>query len=64
MNDWEEKRKIRTILYSKWVLFLLLILIILVVKGTWNLYHKSEEARISKERVGVQINELHEREES
>lgn len=61
MNDWEEKRKIRSILYSKVALILLLVILILAIKGTFNLYQKSREARINKDRVVIQLDELYQR---
>lgn len=63
MKDWEEKRKLKSVLYSKPVLAFLVLLLVLALKGTWNLYQKSEEAAANREMVLAQIAELQKRED-
>src|SRR3989338_1098308 len=62
MRDFQRKRKIRKVLYSKGVLLLLFILLILVGKATWGLYVKERESRKSLDRVESELLSLQERE--
>lgn len=55
MKDFKRKRKIRKILYSKGILFLLLFLLMLVGKATWNLYVKERESRTNLTRVEAEL---------
>jgi hypothetical protein len=58
-----EKRKFRESLYSKKILFLMFFLLLIGVKGTWNLYHKSEEAAVDSKRVAYELSELTKRQD-
>ncbi|MSU55954.1 MAG: hypothetical protein EXS51_01405 [Candidatus Taylorbacteria bacterium] len=45
MRDFQRKRKIRKVLYSKGVMAVLLLLVVLVGKATWSVYSKEHESR-------------------
>lgn len=63
MRDFERKRKIRKVLYSKGVLLLLLLLLVLVGRATWGLYAKERESRRNLDRVEAELLGLQLREE-
>lgn len=63
MRDFERKRKIRKVLYSKGVLLLLLLLLALVGRATWGLYAKERESRRNLDRVEAELLGLQLREE-
>ena len=63
MNDFQRKRKIRKILYSRGVLFCLFLLLLLVSKATWSLYDKERESRKNLDRVEADLLALSLREE-
>lgn len=58
MDSFDKKRRWRNFTNSKIVLFILAVLIVLLGKSTWNLYGKSQEASISKERLIKESKEL------
>lgn len=62
MRDFQRKRKIRKVLYSKGVLFLLLLLLLFIGKATWNLYAKERESRANLTRVEAELQNLNLRE--
>ena len=62
IHNLEEKKKIKRVLYSKTTLILVLLLFILAVRGTWNLYQKSQEAKNNRLIVESQIKDLKTRE--
>ena len=40
MREFQQKRKVRQILYSNWVLVTLLVITVIVVRASWNVYMK------------------------
>lgn len=55
MKEFQRKRKIRRLLYSRLSLLILLILIALVAKGAWNVYAKERDSRKQLERVEEEL---------
>lgn len=55
MKEFQRKRKIRRLLYSRLSLLILFILIALVAKGTWNVYTKERDSRKQLERVEEEL---------
>lgn len=55
MREFKQRRKFKKKLYSKFVIFLLVLVIILLAKGTWGIFQKSRESdkrlEISQERL-------------
>jgi cytoskeletal protein RodZ len=49
MREFQDKRKVRRVLYSKTVLVVLFILIVLLFRGTWNVYVKAKESKHQSE---------------
>ncbi len=62
MRDFQRKRKIRKVLYSTWVLFVILLLLVLVSKATWGLYAKERESQKNLDKVAAELSELRLRE--
>jgi len=63
MRDFQRKRNIRKVLYSKGTLLLLLFLLVLVGKATWGLYAKEHESRKNLDRVEAELLNLNLRED-
>ena len=61
MFDFYEKRKIKQLLYSWPVLFLLAVLFILLLNGVWGVYEQEKETRINKNQRLLYLEELKER---
>ncbi len=61
MKEFQQRNKAKKRLYSKTVLFLLLVVLVLVSRGVVNVYLKEKESRIEMERVAVQKAELENR---
>jgi len=62
MRDFQRKRKIRRLLYSRSALAIAFILLILIGKATWGLYVKERESRENLDRVEAELSALTERE--
>jgi Tfp pilus assembly protein PilO len=58
MKGLREKKKLRDTLYSKKVLFFLVLFTLFCMRGTWNLYQKSKEAEVDEKRVAYELDEL------
>ncbi len=54
----QERKKIRKILYSKVTLALLLVAFVFVSRGTWQIYSKASRARVEKEKVAQELVEM------
>lgn len=55
MLYFQKKRKIKNIVYSPFVLIILVAFLFLLIKGVWNLYAKVE---LSRERLRIDVLEL------
>ena len=62
MLEFQEKRKIRNILYSKITLVILIGLLIVVGSATLNIYDKQKESEEFKLKVSEEFNKLEKRE--
>ncbi len=51
MNDFQRKRKIRKVLYSRGVMAGVFLLLLLISKATWGLYAKERESKKNLDRV-------------
>jgi len=55
MNEFEQKRKIRRILSSPFVLIPLVVILLFVIRGTWSIYGKNrsslEELNLAEDRL-------------
>lgn len=63
MRDFQRKRKIRKVLYSRGVILGVFLLLVLVSKATWGLYDKERESRRNLDRVEADLLALTLREE-
>ncbi|MBI3634573.1 MAG: hypothetical protein HY228_03090 [Candidatus Yonathbacteria bacterium] len=54
----QERKKIRRILYSKITLAFLLIVLIFVSRGTWQIYGKAMRARAEKDKAAQELAEI------
>lgn len=57
-----EKNRLRRILFGKVAFVILLVLFVLLARGTWNVYQKSAYAQENRERAEQELAELNERE--
>ncbi len=64
MFDFEEKKVIKNIIYSKVSLLILFVLLILVAKGAWNAYGDARVTKENKTLAEQQLLELGERGDS
>jgi cell division protein FtsB len=64
MHEFQQKKKIRKILYSPVVLILLLIITIFVIKGAWNVYEKDKLSAQNLKREKNELSKLLEREKN
>ena len=62
MLDFHEKRKMRNLVYSKVVLFFLLMIIFLLSYSVWGIYQKERETQIRKTQRAQVLTEVKERE--
>ncbi|MDD5318661.1 MAG: septum formation initiator family protein [Candidatus Pacebacteria bacterium] len=58
MREFQEKRTARRRLYSKTTAVILLILIVLVGRGTWNIYQKERESALAAARAKAELTQL------
>ena len=63
MFDFHEKRKVRNIIYSKPVLALLGIIIVMLMYSVWGVYIKEHETLLKKNQRAQVLEELEEREQ-
>ncbi len=64
MLQLREKRIIRKILFGRVTVVVLLILVIIIARGTWNMYQKSQFAQGSRNKAEKQLLILQKRKES
>ena len=62
MMEFQEKRKIRKIIYSKITLVVLLVISFFILKGVWNVYKKQETSRDNLIKTKENLDNLRERE--
>ena len=62
MKQFQDKKKIRSKLYSITSIIILSILLIILVKAVWNIYQKEEESRKAREISNGKLLELKTRE--
>ncbi len=56
--DFEQKRKLKRVMYSRTMLVVLLVVLVLVSKGTWNVYGKMESSRENFEKSERELEKL------
>lgn len=61
MKEFQERNKVKKRLYSKTVLVVLFLLLILVARGAVSVFYKEKESRIEMDRAKVQKDELAQR---
>lgn len=64
MFDFKEKRKIKRLLYSKFTILILSVILVFILNGVWGVYKKASVAYMSKNRVQKDLNELKKRQSS
>lgn len=62
MREFERKRKIRRVLYSKFTIFILLAFIFLIGKAVWSAYNRVENSGESSDIAREELEKLKERE--
>ncbi|MGB8816274.1 MAG: septum formation initiator family protein [Minisyncoccia bacterium] len=60
--DFQQKRKIKSVMYSKVTLFILLIIFIFLAKGAWGIYIKAQSSRNSLAETNKEYTDLETRE--
>ena len=63
MLEFQVKKRVKKILYSRAMFVVLLVLIALAGKATWGVYQKEKTSRVNLERLQSEISELKGREE-
>jgi cell division protein FtsB len=63
MREFEQKKIIRKTIYSKIVAFFLLIILLFLLHGTYNVYKKSRESHRQLEMIQNKVAELEEKKE-
>ena len=58
MHEFREKKRFRKLLYSNVSIVLLLVLLVLIGKGTWNMYTKQHEAYLDRVDVESSLSSL------
>src|SRR3989344_2886416 len=64
MLEFHEKRKLKRLLYSKAVLFVLLVTVLIFARGVWGIYQKERNAREKRAEAQSMLTELQKREAS
>lgn len=64
MHDFQRKKKIKKILYSPIVLLLLSIIFVIVLRGVWSVYKKSQISSENLEREKIELSKLIERQKN
>jgi cell division protein FtsB len=62
MLEFQEKRKIKKMIYSRLSVVLLLLVLLFVLKGVWGVYEKERLTRENLSRVQTELERLRERE--
>ncbi len=63
MRDFQRKRKIRKVLYSRGALVVVVLMLVLVSKATISLYSKERESQKNRSRVETELSSLASRKE-
>jgi cell division protein FtsB len=61
MLDFHQKRKVRGILYSRWAIYALSVVVLIVLHSTWSVYKKKEESQALKQIAEEHTEELRSR---
>lgn len=64
MHDFQRKKRIKKILYSPVVLLLLAIIFIIMLRGVWSVYKKSQISLENLEREKIELSKLIERQKN
>lgn len=64
MQEFQQKKKIRRILYSPIVLIILAIILIILIKGVWSVYNKERLSSENLEQERTELAKLENREKS
>ncbi len=64
MREFQERRRFRKLLHSRYVIALLLILCVLLVRAVWGVYGKYEKSKIITDRTETEFLALKAREKS
>jgi hypothetical protein len=64
MLEFQKKKKLQSTLYSKFTIFVLLVLTIVMIKATWNVFWKARESQLNLEKITRETNNLQDRKES
>lgn len=64
MLEFQKKKKIKNIMYSRFVLVIILIILFFFVKTTWDFYQKKVESQKRKEMVETELLNLENRKEN
>ena len=64
MRNFKQKRQLRKRIYSKPVLFILILILAFLVHGTWGIYKKSKQSKETLAVAQLEFDKLKEREES
>ena len=64
MLEYQQKRNIRKMVYSKWMILLLLVALIFMTKSSWGAYQKSQLSKENLDRVVNEYNDLSSREQT
>jgi cell division protein FtsB len=62
MLEFQEKKKLKKVLYSYVSVAVLCIIMFFIAKATWGVYHKAKLSRENKERAGRELAKLEARE--
>lgn len=58
MREFQQRNRYKKYLYSKLVILVLFVLLIMMLRGTFNIYRKEKESRIELQRIEAQKLEL------
>lgn len=64
MLEFYEKRRLKRLLYSKWAIALLVIIILIFLNGVWNIFQKERSTDIKRDMAKEELDKLVEREQS
>ncbi len=64
MHEFQQKKKIRKILYSPLVLIILALVLVVLIRGVWNVYNKERLSSENLEQEQAELAKLEERERS
>lgn len=61
MREFQAKKRIRHILYSRWIIILMILAVLFLAKATWNVYQKYSESADNAEVAEQELEKLSER---